>query len=189
MPDSGLSSMSGETVANVVYDLSSLLVITMILNGIQPVLSGVVVGCAWQAYVAYVNIGCYYVVCIPLGFLLGLYFYFGVKGIWLGMIRGIGMQTLILHWSMFRTGWKEEMHADKNIELNYGQKEADPSDHVTWYGYIKNYKKTVKNRQTRTRERKSVRKPEAKDKAVVNLQSTMVNKSQLTRRQIPKYSI
>ncbi|GJR02517.1 hypothetical protein Tco_0525501 [Tanacetum coccineum] len=32
---------------------------------------------------------------------------------------------------------------------------------VDKYGYIKNHKKTVKNGQTRTRERKSVRKPEA----------------------------
>ncbi|GJY24706.1 hypothetical protein Tco_0398364 [Tanacetum coccineum] len=31
-----------------------------------------------------------------------------------------------------------------------------------WYGYIKNHKKTVKNGQARTRERKSVQKPEAK---------------------------
>ena len=37
------------------------------------------VGCGWQAYVAYVNIGCYYVVGIPLGLLLGFYFDLGVK--------------------------------------------------------------------------------------------------------------
>ncbi|GJZ27479.1 hypothetical protein Tco_0571732, partial [Tanacetum coccineum] len=30
------------------------------------------------------------------------------------------------------------------------------------YGYIKNHKKTIKNKQTRTRERKSEQKPEAK---------------------------
>ncbi|GJX36861.1 hypothetical protein Tco_0248418 [Tanacetum coccineum] len=27
---------------------------------------------------------------------------------------------------------RDGMHAGKNIELNYGQREADPSDHVTW---------------------------------------------------------
>ncbi|GJZ17677.1 hypothetical protein Tco_0553800 [Tanacetum coccineum] len=30
------------------------------------------------------------------------------------------------------------------------------------YGYIRNYKKTIKNKQTRTRERRSAQKPEAK---------------------------
>ncbi|GKC13011.1 protein ecdysoneless [Tanacetum coccineum] len=58
----------------------------------------VAVGYGWQAYVAYVNIRCYYVVRILLGFLLGFYFDLGVKGIWPGMIRGTGMQTLILLW-------------------------------------------------------------------------------------------
>jgi MATE family multidrug resistance protein len=37
----------------------------------------VAVGCGWQAFVAYVNVGCYYVVGIPLGCLLGFYFDLG----------------------------------------------------------------------------------------------------------------
>ena len=39
--------------------------------------AGVAVGCGWQAFVAYVNVGCYYVVGIPLGCLLGFYFDLG----------------------------------------------------------------------------------------------------------------
>lgn len=37
------------------------------------------VGCGWQAFVAYVNVGCYYVVGIPLGVMLGFYFNLGAK--------------------------------------------------------------------------------------------------------------
>ncbi|KAI3741041.1 hypothetical protein L1987_58708 [Smallanthus sonchifolius] len=103
----------GETVANAVSDLCPLLAITITLNGIQPVLSGVAVGCGWQAYIAYVNVGCYYVVGIPLGFLLGFHFKLGVKGIWSGMIGGTGMQTLILLWSTFRTDWNKEVEKTK----------------------------------------------------------------------------
>ncbi|XP_076881580.1 protein DETOXIFICATION 40-like [Bidens hawaiensis] len=99
----------GETVANAVSDLCPLLAINIILNGIQPVLSGVAVGCGWQAYVAYVNVGCYYIVAIPLGFLLGFHFKLGIKGIWSGMIGGTAMQTFILLWSTFRTDWKKEV--------------------------------------------------------------------------------
>jgi len=40
---------------------------------------GVAVGCGWQAFVAYVNVGCYYGVGIPLGAVLGFYFQFGAK--------------------------------------------------------------------------------------------------------------
>lgn len=41
--------------------------------------TGVAVGCGWQAFVAYVNVGCYYVVGIPLGCLLGFKFDLGAK--------------------------------------------------------------------------------------------------------------
>ncbi|OAY25935.1 protein DETOXIFICATION 40 [Manihot esculenta] len=100
---------SGETVADAVAELSPFLGITLILNGIQPVLSGVAVGCGWQAFVAYVNVGCYYVVGIPLGFLLGFKFDLGAKGIWCGMIGGTLMQTMILLWVTIRTNWNEEV--------------------------------------------------------------------------------
>ncbi|KAK2978781.1 hypothetical protein RJ640_011309 [Escallonia rubra] len=99
----------GETVANAVSDLCPLLALTLILNGVQPVLSGVAVGCGWQTFVAYVNVGCYYVVGVPLGSLLGFYFKLGAKGIWSGMIGGTVMQTIILLFVTFRTDWNKEV--------------------------------------------------------------------------------
>ncbi|XP_020573874.1 protein DETOXIFICATION 39-like [Phalaenopsis equestris] len=109
----------GETVAKAVSDLCPLLAITIVLNGIQPVLSGVAVGCGWQAFVAYVNVGCYYIVGIPAGVVLGFDFGFGLgaKGIWSGMISGTFMQTLILLWVTFRTNWSEEVEkAQQRLE-------------------------------------------------------------------------
>ncbi|PRQ52792.1 putative multi antimicrobial extrusion protein [Rosa chinensis] len=99
----------GEVVAAAVSDLTPLLALTLLLNGIQPVLSGVAVGCGWQAFVAYVNVGCYYFVGVPLGALLGFYFNFGAKGIWLGMMAGTLMQTIILIWITVRADWKKEV--------------------------------------------------------------------------------
>ncbi|GKA44710.1 hypothetical protein Tco_0737506 [Tanacetum coccineum] len=49
-------------------------------------------------------------------------------------------------------------------------KEATIKGNVVVYGYSKNHMKTIKNGQNRTRERKSVREPEAKVK-----KSTLVN--------------
>ncbi|KAF9590316.1 hypothetical protein IFM89_033734 [Coptis chinensis] len=106
----------GETVANAVSELTPLLGVTLILNGIQPVLTGVAVGCGWQTFVAYVNVGCYYVVGIPLGVLLGFKFNLGAKGIWSGMIGGTAMQTVILLWVTFRTDWNKELRP----QLLYG---------------------------------------------------------------------
>ncbi|KAK7261089.1 hypothetical protein RIF29_27393 [Crotalaria pallida] len=99
----------GEEVAAAVSDLCPLLALSIILNGVQPVLSGVAVGCGWQTFVAYVNVGCYYGVGIPFGALLGFYFKFGAKGIWLGMLGGTVMQTIILMWVTFRTDWNKEV--------------------------------------------------------------------------------
>ncbi|XP_031477887.1 protein DETOXIFICATION 40-like isoform X1 [Nymphaea colorata] len=104
----------GETVAAAVSDLCPLLALTLLLNGIQPVLSGVAVGCGWQAFVAYVNVGCYYVVGIPLGALLGFKFDLGAKGIWSGMLGGTVMQTLILMWVTYRTDWNKEVEKAQN---------------------------------------------------------------------------
>ncbi|XAR53787.1 hypothetical protein NMG60_11022469 [Bertholletia excelsa] len=112
----------GETVAAAVSDLCPFLALSLILNGVQPVLSGVAVGCGWQAFVAYVNVGCYYLVGIPLGCLLGFKFNFGAQGLWSGMIGGTLMQTIILIWSTYRTDWNNEVekarkHLDKWDDL------------------------------------------------------------------------
>ncbi|KAK8607833.1 hypothetical protein V6N13_023283 [Hibiscus sabdariffa] len=69
----------GETVAKAVSELCPFLAITLVLNGVQPVLSGVAVGCGWQTFVAYINVGCYYVVGIPVGCVLGFKYNLGAK--------------------------------------------------------------------------------------------------------------
>ncbi|CAK9178231.1 unnamed protein product [Ilex paraguariensis] len=99
----------GDIVANAVSDMCPLLAVTIVLNGIQPVLTGVAVGCGWQTFVAYVNVGCYYVVGIPLGALLGFYFKLGAQGIWSGMLGGTLVQTVILVWTTYRTDWNTEV--------------------------------------------------------------------------------
>ncbi|KAF2588204.1 hypothetical protein F2Q70_00041853 [Brassica cretica] len=96
-------------VAEAVAELSPYLAITIVLNGVQPVLSGVAVGCGWQAFVAYVNIGCYYFVGIPIGYVLGFTYDMGAKGIWTGMIGGTLMQTIILLIVTIRTDWDKEV--------------------------------------------------------------------------------
>ncbi|VVB18121.1 unnamed protein product [Arabis nemorensis] len=77
--------------------------------GVQPVLSGVAVGSGWQSYVAYINLGCYYCIGLPLGFLMGWTFKFGVMGIWAGMIfGGTAVQTMILIFITMRCDWEKE---------------------------------------------------------------------------------
>ncbi|KAF1893601.1 hypothetical protein Lal_00002097 [Lupinus albus] len=92
-----------------VSKLASLLGITMILNSVQPVISGVAVGGGWQALVAYINLFCYYIIGLPLGFLLGYKLGYRVEGIWIGMICGTMLQTMILVYIIYKTNWNKEV--------------------------------------------------------------------------------
>ncbi|KAH7856947.1 hypothetical protein Vadar_007216 [Vaccinium darrowii] len=97
-------------VKQLVYSLTALLGISIVINSIQPTLSGVAIGAGWQAYVAYVNIGCYYLFGIPLGLVLGYAVKMGVMGIWDGMVAGTSLQTCILLWMIYRTNWNKEVN-------------------------------------------------------------------------------
>jgi MATE family multidrug resistance protein len=100
---------SSVAVLDAVNKLSLLLAFTVLLNSVQPVLSGVAVGSGWQSYVAYINLGCYYCIGVPLGFLMGWGFKLGVMGIWGGMIfGGTAVQTMILSFITMRCDWEKE---------------------------------------------------------------------------------
>lgn len=100
---------NSEVLHKAVAKLGYLLAVTMVLNSVQPVVSGVAIGGGWQALVAYINIGCYYLFGLPLGFLLGYTANLGVEGLWGGMICGIVIQTLLLLLILYKTNWKKEV--------------------------------------------------------------------------------
>lgn len=101
---------SSNDVLEEVDNLSFLLGVTILLNSVQPVLSGVAVGSGWQAACAYINICCYYMIGLPLGFLMGWVFDMGVMGIWGGMIfGGTAVQTLVLALFTIRSNWDIEV--------------------------------------------------------------------------------
>ncbi|XP_052204986.1 protein DETOXIFICATION 29-like [Diospyros lotus] len=95
-------------VQDLVYELTPLLAVSIVINSVQPTLSGVAIGAGWQAYVAYVNIGSYYLFGIPFGIIAGYVLDMGVRGIWYGMLSGTILQTCILFWMVYRTNWKKE---------------------------------------------------------------------------------
>jgi len=99
---------SSSIIRDAVSRLAILLAFTILLNSVQPVLSGVAVGSGWQSYVAWINIGCYYVIGVPFGVLLGWVFNLGVLGIWIGMICGTTLQTIILAYITYRCDWERE---------------------------------------------------------------------------------
>ncbi|XP_065629044.1 protein DETOXIFICATION 29 isoform X1 [Quercus suber] len=99
---------SDTSVETLVKELTPILALCIVINNIQPVLSGVAIGAGWQAVVAYVNIACYYLFGIPLGLILGYKLDWGVRGIWYGMMTGTIVQTCVLFFIVYRTNWNRE---------------------------------------------------------------------------------
>ncbi|KAK4476598.1 hypothetical protein RD792_015756 [Penstemon davidsonii] len=123
---------NSERMQKAVADLAYLLALTMFLNSIQPVISGVAVGGGWQGLVAYINLVCYYIIGLPIGFLLGYKTKLGVQGIWMGMILGTFLQTLILLIIVWKTNWNEEVaQASERMRRWSGQSSDHEFDRAT----------------------------------------------------------
>ncbi|XP_042451291.1 protein DETOXIFICATION 33-like [Zingiber officinale] len=121
----GVPFTNSADVVRAVSDLAVVFAFTLLLNSVQPVLSGVAVGAGWQWLVAYVNLGCYYGVGIPIGGLLAFYYNFGVKGMWSGMLAGVCLQTVIIVAITAGTNWKKEaMKAGSRIRKWGGEDET-----------------------------------------------------------------
>ncbi|KAK2969627.1 hypothetical protein RJ640_011332 [Escallonia rubra] len=134
----GIIFSSSKPVLEAVNQLSILLAFAILLNSVQPVLSGILlcldsflltnqkkssrlligymlqfstgvaVGMGWQSRVAYINLACYYLIGLPLGLVMELLFHQGVMGIWGGMIAGTALQTLVLGILTLQCNWEKE---------------------------------------------------------------------------------
>ncbi|XP_022888004.1 protein DETOXIFICATION 21-like [Olea europaea var. sylvestris] len=114
-----------QDVASEVAYLSPLLAFSILLNSVQPVLSGVAIGAGNQSSVAYVNIGSYYIIGIPIGVVLGYVIKLQVVGVWIGMIFGTFVQTIILVVLTLRTDWENQVSAARR-RVNRWFVDAEP---------------------------------------------------------------
>ncbi|KAH9606051.1 hypothetical protein KSS87_006688 [Heliosperma pusillum] len=105
------------SVISLVSELALLLGSTIFLNSIPPVFLGIAVGSGWQALAAFVNIGSYYLVGLPLGIFIGQMLDFGYKGIWFGMLGGSVTQILLLSVITLRRGWDNEVGKARSRQM------------------------------------------------------------------------
>jgi len=110
----GIAFSKEEEVINYVTRMVPLISITVITDSFQGVLSGVARGGGWQHLGAYVNLGAFYLVGIP----VALYFGFAVQlrgmGFVFGMIAGGATQVILLVVITATTKW--DKMADKAKE-------------------------------------------------------------------------
>ncbi|XP_051151964.1 protein DETOXIFICATION 21-like [Andrographis paniculata] len=113
-------------VASAVAQLSPLLAFSILLNSVQPVLSGVAIGSGWQSVVAWVNVASYYIVGVPIGIVLGYVYNLLVEGVWIGMLIGIVVQTVVLVVITYRTDWDKQVSiAQKRVNRWFVKDEVD----------------------------------------------------------------
>ncbi|TXG57269.1 hypothetical protein EZV62_018582 [Acer yangbiense] len=98
-------------VVDYVTAMAPFLCLCIVLNGLQAVLSGIARGCGWQDMGAYVNLLAYYVFGIPVAAILGFWLHMRGQGLWIGILVGAFVQTVLLSIITSYLNWKKQ--ADK----------------------------------------------------------------------------
>ncbi|CAM6100111.1 unnamed protein product [Calypogeia fissa] len=108
---------SDPEVVAYVATIMPIIAVLALFDGIQGVLSGVSRGAGWQDLGALVNLGTFYAVGVPVGVLLAFHFEWSGKGLFTGLIVGLGLQMMTLALITFKTNWMKQ--AEKAAALVY----------------------------------------------------------------------
>ncbi|XP_022879786.1 protein DETOXIFICATION 3-like [Olea europaea var. sylvestris] len=95
-------------VVDYLDDITPLVCLLLTMDCIQAVLSGVARGSGWQHLGAYVNLGAFYLVGIPMASVLGFVLHLQGKGLWLGLNMGSIVQSFLLTLITTLTNWKKQ---------------------------------------------------------------------------------
>ncbi|CAI9763549.1 unnamed protein product [Fraxinus pennsylvanica] len=95
-------------VADYLDEITPLVCLLLAMDSIQAVLSGVARGSGWQHLGAYVNLGAFYLVGIPMATVLGFVLHLRGKGLWLGLNMGSIVQSFLLTLITSLTKWKKQ---------------------------------------------------------------------------------
>ncbi|TYI94437.1 hypothetical protein E1A91_D02G204500v1 [Gossypium mustelinum] len=83
-------------VVDYVTTMAPLVCVSVILDSLQGVLSGIARGCGWQHIGAYVNLAAFYLVGIPVAATLAFWLHLRGIGLWFGIQFGAFTQTILL---------------------------------------------------------------------------------------------
>ncbi|KAJ9140820.1 hypothetical protein P3X46_031419 [Hevea brasiliensis] len=95
-------------VVDYVTTMAPLVCLSVILDSLQGVLSGVARGSGWQHIGAYINLGAFYLCGIPVAAILGFWVKLRGRGLWIGIQVGAFTQTVLLAIVTSCTDWKRQ---------------------------------------------------------------------------------
>lgn len=115
----GYTFSNEKEVVDYVTDMAPLVCISVMLDSIQGVLSGVARGCGWQHIGAFINLGAFYLGGIPMAALLGFFVKMRGKGLWIGIQFGAFLQTLLLSLVTSCTNWEKQASKARERVFEY----------------------------------------------------------------------
>ncbi|KAG5528006.1 hypothetical protein RHGRI_028813 [Rhododendron griersonianum] len=104
----GYAYSSEKEVVDYVREMTPLLCLSIVMDSLTAILSGIARGSGWQHIGAYVNFGAYYLVGIPLAIVLGFLRNLRGEGIWGGIVTGTILQVILLTSATCLTNWQEQ---------------------------------------------------------------------------------
>ncbi|KAJ8761782.1 hypothetical protein K2173_004593 [Erythroxylum novogranatense] len=112
----GYAYSNDKGVVSYVSQLAPLLSYSIVVDSLLAVLAGIVRGCGWQHIGAFINVGAYYLVGLPLSVVLAFVLQLGVKGLWIGVLVGSTVQLIVLSGIIALTNWQtQSTNARKRI--------------------------------------------------------------------------
>lgn len=107
-------------VVDYVTTIAPLVCLSVIMDSLQGVLSGIARGTGWQHIGAYINLGAFYLCGIPVAAMLGFWLQLKGLGLWVGIQVGAFTQTLLLSIVTGCTNW-EKQAAEARERIFHGQ--------------------------------------------------------------------
>ncbi|XP_065850744.1 protein DETOXIFICATION 7-like isoform X2 [Euphorbia lathyris] len=112
----GYAYSNDKQVIKYVSQIAPLLSLSIISDTMQAILSGVTRGCGLQRTGAFINLGAYYFVGMPISIVLCFLMHFRAKGLWMGALIGsllqaafLALVTLFINWNNQATMAKDRI--------------------------------------------------------------------------------
>ncbi|KAK4490547.1 hypothetical protein RD792_001229 [Penstemon davidsonii] len=97
-------------VVDYVNKIAPFLCLGVLMDGFEGVLCGIARGSGWQHIGVYVNLVAYYLIGIPVSLLLGFVFHWGGEGLWIGLVVGATLKSLLLLLITSLTDWDKQVN-------------------------------------------------------------------------------
>ncbi|KAH1200393.1 Protein DETOXIFICATION 9 [Glycine max] len=127
----GYAYSDDRMVVHYVAVMTPLLCLSIFTDSLQGVLSGVARGSGWQHLGAYVNLGAFYLVGIPVGIVLGFVAHLRAKGLWIGIVTGSIVQSILLSLVTALTNWKKQAMMARERIFDAKPPDENESNHMT----------------------------------------------------------